>query len=89
MLLLQYHNKAFNTLELDRAGKSVDQAFHMEKPNNNLRQKMSHYVRKILSFSDFHPNPTSWTAEMNYDFLPGQQAEVLVLDMLGNILKKH
>jgi len=52
MLLLQYHNKAFNTLELDRAGKSVDQAFHMEKPNNNLRQKMSHYVRKILSFSE-------------------------------------
>ena len=44
---------------------------------------------KILSFSDFHPNPTSLTSEMNYDLLPGQQAEVLVLDMLGNIVKKH
>ena len=43
----------------------------------------------ILSFSDFHPNPTSLTTEMNYNLLPGQQAEVLVLDMLGNMVKKH
>ena len=26
---------------------------------------------------------------MNYNLLPGQQAEVLILDMLGNIVKKH
>ncbi len=44
---------------------------------------------KILSFSDFHPNPTSLTTEMNYGLLLGQQAEVLVLDILGNVLKKH
>ena len=43
----------------------------------------------ILSFSDFHPNPTSLTTEMNYNLLQGQQAEVLVFDMLGNLVKKH
>lgn len=44
---------------------------------------------KIFSFSDFHPNPTSLITEMNYNLLPGQQAEVLILDMLGNLVKKH
>ena len=44
---------------------------------------------KILTFSDFHPNPSSLISEMNYNLLPGQQAEVLILDMLGNIVKKH
>lgn len=43
----------------------------------------------ILSFSDFHPNPTSLTTEMNYNLLQGQQAEVLVFDVLGNLVKKH
>ena len=43
----------------------------------------------ILSFSNFHPNPTSTNTEMNYNIFPGQNAELLVLDMLGNIVKKH
>ena len=44
---------------------------------------------KVFSFSDFHPNPTSLITEMNYNLLPGQKAEVLILDMLGNLVKKH
>lgn len=42
-----------------------------------------------LSFSDFHPNPTSSNTEMNFNLLLAQHAEVVVLDMLGNLVKKH
>ena len=45
--------------------------------------------QKILSFSDFHPNPTSFNTEMKYNLLPGHYAEVQVIDMLGNMVKKH
>ena len=44
---------------------------------------------KMLSFSDFHPNPTSLNTEMKYNLLPGQYAELQVIDMLGNIVKKY
>tara|TARA_B100000609_G_C17098340_1_gene373199 strand:+ start:147 stop:848 length:702 start_codon:yes stop_codon:yes gene_type:complete len=45
--------------------------------------------QKILSFSDFQPNPTSLNTEMKYNLLPSQDAEVQVIDMLGNMVKKH
>ena len=44
---------------------------------------------RMLSFSDFHPNPTSLNTEMKYNLLPGQYAELQVIDMLGNIVKKY
>ena len=45
--------------------------------------------QKIFSFSDFHPNPSSLSTEMKYNLLPGQEAEMLVIDMMGNLVKKH
>ena len=45
--------------------------------------------QNILSFSDFHPNPTLLNTEMKYNLLPGQYAEVHVIDILGNMAKKY
>ncbi|MBF90703.1 MAG: hypothetical protein CMP75_02950 [Flavobacteriales bacterium] len=40
-------------------------------------------------FSEFYPNPSSLITEFSYNILTNQQCEVVVLDMLGNIVKKH
>ncbi len=39
------------------------------------------------SFSDFHPNPASSYASLNYTILPSQAAEVVVTDMLGTVVE--
>lgn len=39
------------------------------------------------SFSDFHPNPASSYASLNYTILPSQTAEVVVTDMLGTVVE--
>lgn len=36
------------------------------------------------SFSEFHPNPTSSSTVLEYQLKPNQQAELFVVDMLGN-----
>lgn len=40
-------------------------------------------------FSEFHPNPTRSTTILNYNLPSNKQAEVLFLDMMGNLMKKH
>lgn len=40
-------------------------------------------------FSEFYPNPSSLFTKFSYKILATQQCEVVVLDMLGNIVKKH
>ena len=42
---------------------------------------------KSSSFSDFHPNPASFYASLNYSILPSQSAEVVVTDILGTIVE--
>jgi hypothetical protein len=39
------------------------------------------------SFSDFHPNPASSYASLNYTILPSQTAELVVTDMLGTVVE--
>lgn len=48
-------------------------------------------IHKIVetSFSEFHPNPTSSTTILNYNLSSNKQAQVLFLDMMGNLVKKH
>ena len=41
------------------------------------------------SFSDFHPNPTSSETILNYQFSPSQHVEVIFVDMMGVLVKKH
>ena len=41
----------------------------------------------LSSFSDFHPNPASSYASLNYSILPSQSAEVVVTDILGTIVE--
>lgn len=41
------------------------------------------------SFSDFHPNPTSSTAFLDYSLNYSDVAEIVVTDMLGNVIRKE
>ncbi|MGB2458403.1 MAG: T9SS type A sorting domain-containing protein [Flavobacteriales bacterium] len=41
------------------------------------------------SFSDFHPNPTSSTAFLDYNLNYSDVAEIVVTDMLGNVIRKE
>ena len=41
------------------------------------------------SFSDFHPNPTSSTAFLDFNISFNEVAEIVVTDMLGNVVKKE
>ena len=41
------------------------------------------------TFSDFHPNPTSSTAFLDYNLNSSDVAEIVVTDMLGSIVKKE
>ena len=70
--------------DADNVSDSACTIVHFNAVSTNVFEE-----EKILSFSDFHPNPTSLNTEMNYNLLAGQQVEVLVLDMLGNMVKKH
>jgi len=45
-------------------------------------------LEKVSTFSDFHPNPTSSYANLDYSILPSQTAEIVVTDMLGTVVKK-
>jgi hypothetical protein len=40
-------------------------------------------------FSEFHPNPTPSEATLEFELTPNQQAEVVVLDMLGSVVSTH
>lgn len=40
-------------------------------------------------FSEFHPNPTSSTAFLDYNLNSSDVAEIVVTDMLGSIVKKE
>ena len=42
----------------------------------------------ILSFSNFHPNPTSLNTEMNYNIFPGQQCRIVGFRYVGQYCKK-
>lgn len=43
---------------------------------------------ELSRFSDFHPNPASTYASLNYSILASQTAEIVVTDMLGTIVEK-
>jgi hypothetical protein len=40
-------------------------------------------------FSDFHPNPTSSSTNLDYKLKPSDLAQVVVTDMLGTVVKKE
>jgi hypothetical protein len=41
------------------------------------------------SFSEFHPNPTSLAAFLDYNLNYSDAAEIVVTDMLGNVIRKE
>lgn len=43
----------------------------------------------VTSFSEFHPNPTSSTAFLDYSLNYSDAAEIVVTDMLGNVIRKE
>lgn len=44
--------------------------------------------KKTSLFSDFHPNPATTYASLDYSILPSQTAEIVVTDMLGTVVEK-
>ena len=42
-----------------------------------------------VNFSDFHPNPATTVTKMNFNMMPGQKAELEIIDVLGNIVKEQ
>lgn len=42
-----------------------------------------------INFSDFHPNPATTVTKMNFNLMPGQKAELEIIDVLGNIVKEQ
>ena len=43
----------------------------------------------VVNFSDFHPNPATTFTKMNFNLMPGQKAELEIIDVLGNIVKEQ
>lgn len=43
---------------------------------------------ELSRFSNFHPNPASTYASLNYSILASQTAEIVVTDMLGTVVEK-
>jgi hypothetical protein len=48
----------------------------------------SNIDKKTSLFSDFHPNPATTYASLDYSILPSQTAEIVVTDMLGTVVEK-
>ena len=88
----------FDNLEIEPANATIKYcAFVETNPSDSACTIVNYSVgtTSVLDnlsatyFSDFHPNPTSSTAFLDYNLNYSDVAEIIVTDMLGNVVRKE
>lgn len=88
----------FDNLEIEPANATIKYcAFVETNPSDSACTIVNYSVgtTSVLDnlstnyFSDFHPNPTSSTAFLDYSLNYSDVAEIVVTDMLGNVIRKE
>tara|TARA_Y200000002_G_scaffold381564_1_gene395935 strand:+ start:158 stop:871 length:714 start_codon:yes stop_codon:yes gene_type:complete len=88
----------FDNLEVETANATIKYcAFVETNPSDSACTIVNYSVGttsvldnlSTTSFSEFHPNPTSSTAFLDYSLNYSDVAEIVVTDMLGNVIRKE